>query len=316
MNIAVVIPCFRVKSHILSVLDSIGPEVENIYIVDDCCPESSGNFVLEHSHDPRVTVLYNSKNLGVGGAVTAGYRRALEDSMDIVVKIDGDGQMDPRLIPKFIQPILNGKADYTKGSRFYSLDSLAAMPTIRKLGNAVLSLVNKASSGYWNTMDPTNGFSAIHSRALSFIPLDKLNTGYFFESDLLFRLGTIRAVVRDIPMNSKYEDEESHLDIMRVMITFPLLYTRAFFKRIFYIYFLRDFNGATLELILGMLLMIFGSAWGAIYWLRSVMENQIATTGTVMISVLPIILGFQLLLSAIHFDMTNIPQTTLQGMDL
>ncbi len=316
MKIAVVIPCYRVISHILSVLRAIGPEVERIYVVDDGCPESSGNYVLEHSQDLRITVIHNPENLGVGGAVTAGFRRALEDDMDIVVKIDGDGQMDPRLIQKFIQPIINGSADYTKGSRFYSLDTLAAMPALRKFGNAVFSLVNKVSSGYWNIMDPANGYLAIHRRALSFLPLDKLNNGYFFESDLLFRLGTIRAVVRDVPMNSKYEDEKSHLSIMKVMITFPFLYIRAFFKRVFYIYFLRDFNGATLELILGMMLLLFGSSWGAYYWLRSILENQVATTGTVMVSVLPIILGFQLLLSAIHFDMTNIPRTPLQNMDL
>ena len=180
--------------------------------------------------------------LGVGGAVVSGFQRALEEEMDVVVKIDGDGQMDPRLLPRFIQPIINGKADFTKGSRFYSLDSLAAMPTLRKFGNAIFSLVNKVSSGYWNIMDPTNGYLAIHRRALSFLPLEKLNNGYFFESDLLFRLGTIRAVVTDIPMNSKYEDEKSHLSILKVMCTFPLLYARAFFKRVFYIYFLRDFN--------------------------------------------------------------------------
>ncbi|MGR9098980.1 MAG: glycosyltransferase family 2 protein [Gammaproteobacteria bacterium] len=315
MKIAVAIPCFKVTSKILSVLQNIGPEVDRIYVVDDGCPEFSGTFVQRHCNDKRVLILKNGVNMGVGGAVIAGYRMALEEGMDIVVKIDGDGQMDPSLIPKFVKPIAAGKADYTKGSRFYSLEALHVMPPLRKFGNAMLSVVNKASSGYWNIMDPTNGFTAIHSRALSLLPLEKISNGYFFESDMLFRLGTIRAVIKDIPMDCKYGDEISNLNLLDVAVSFPPLYAKAFIKRVFYNYVLRDFNGATLELILALPLLGFGFFWGVLQWIISAMESHAAATGTIMLSVLPIILGFQLLLSAIHFDMTNIPETPLQEMD-
>ena len=145
MKVAVVIPCFKVKAQILDVISSIGPEVHRIFVIDDCCPQESGKFVEQFVTDSRVKVLFHSLNQGVGGAVCTGYRAALEEDVDIAIKVDGDGQMNPSLIPKFIKPILEGRADYTKGSRFYSLESLHAMPMVRTFGNAVLSFVNKIS---------------------------------------------------------------------------------------------------------------------------------------------------------------------------
>ena len=312
LKTAVVIPCYRVKKKILSVLERIVPEVTRIYVVDDCCPENTGDFVSTQCSDPRVVVLKHSENQGVGGAMVTGYKKALEDGFDIVVKLDGDGQMDPLLIPKFIKPIVDCKADYTKGSRFYSLEDLGGMPKMRLLGNSLLSFVNKASSGYWNIMDPTNGYTAIHKVALERLPLRKLSRRYFFESDILFRLGTVRAVVCDIPMNAIYDDEESSLSIRKVALEFPPLYLKSFVKRLFYSYFLRDFNGASLELVVGTILLVFGSSWGAYHWFLSIVNNIAATTGTVMIGALTVILGAQLLLSSITFDMSNMPTRPLQ----
>src|SRR5690606_32001950 len=150
--------------------------------------------------DPRVRVIRHASNLGVGGAVITGYQAAIADGMDILVKLDGDGQMDASLIPDFIEPIINGEADYTKGNRFFDLEELRSMPRIRLIGNAVLSFMTKFSSGYWNLFDPTNGFTALHADVARYLPLSKISKRYFFESDMLFRLNTLRAVVHDIPM--------------------------------------------------------------------------------------------------------------------
>lgn len=312
MKIAVVIPCYKVKDQILGVILNIPASVERIYVVDDLCPQKTGQFVAQKCADPRLVIIHHSVNEGVGGAVRSAYKSALADGMDIVVKIDGDGQMDPRLMDRFVQPIIEGQADYTKGNRFFSIESLLAMPTSRKVGNSILSFINKISSGYWNGMDPTNGYTAIHCQTLALLPLDKIHQGYFFESDMLFRLGTIRAVVRDITMNAKYGDEQSNLQISQVALQFPCLYLKAFFKRVFYTYFLRDFNGASLELVLGVLLLLAGGLWGANHWVDSIFKQQFASTGTVMLAVLPIIMGFQLVLSAIQYDMANVPTTPLQ----
>jgi glycosyltransferase involved in cell wall biosynthesis len=311
MKIAVVIPSYRVKQHILQLIPEIGEEVVKIYVVDDKCPENSGLYVQEHCTDARVEVLFNEKNLGVGGAVKTGYKKALADKFDVVVKLDGDGQMDPKLIPVLVKPILNHKADYVKGNRFYNIDTLMAMPRLRLFGNSMLSFINKFVNGYWNLMDPTNGFTAIHYQALKLLPLDKIENRYFFESDMLFRLGTVRAVVADMPMDAKYADEVSHLNIRKVLFEFPPKYFVRFFKRIFYNYFLRDFNVASAELIFGSLFFVFGFIIGSYYWSESIRTGISATSGTVMLAALPVILGTQLLLSALSFDIQNLPKDCL-----
>ena len=206
---------YRVAAHIIGVLGGIGPEVDVIYVVDDACPEQSGELVRSKVTDPRVRVIDRERNGGVGAAVKTGWRAALDDGCEVVVKIDGDGQMDPSLIPRFVRPIREGEADYTKGNRFFDPEGLGHMPRTRILGNAALSFVSKASSGYWHTFDPTNGYVAIGETALRLMPLDKIADGYFFESDVLFRLGTVRAVVKDIPMEARYGDERSSLSVGR-----------------------------------------------------------------------------------------------------
>jgi dolichol-phosphate mannosyltransferase len=265
-KVGVVIPCFKVRDHIMGVIAKIGPQVHKIYVVDDRCPVGSGNFVRSECRDPRVTVLFNEKNLGVGGATMTGYARALTDECDIVVKLDGDGQMDPSLIPVLIAPLVNGDADYTKGNRFFSPENLEGMPTLRLVGNTALSFISKMSSGYWSVMDPTNGFTAIHATALSLLPLQKIDQRYFFESDILFRLNTIRAVVRDVPMKAVYADEESNLKIGKVLREFPIKHLKRVIKRLAYNYLLRDFNVCSLELLAGMIFLLFGVFFGGYQW--------------------------------------------------
>ena len=301
--IAVVIPSYKCKKHILNVITTIGSEVNKIYIVDDCCPEKTGAFVLENNKDPRVKVLFNEINLGVGGAVMNGYRQALLDNFQVVVKVDGDGQMDPELIPLFIRPILLGEADYTKGNRFYQIDDLRQMPKLRVFGNTVLSFLSKLSSGYWRVFDPTNGYTAIHTSVLQSIDLDKVSKRYFFESDFLFRLNISGAVVVDVPMIAKYGDEKSNLSEFKIIPSFLKGHFRNFLKRIFYNYFLRDFNIASLELLLGTPLLFFGLFYGLFQWCVHSLNNTQAPNGTVMLAALSIILGFQMLLGFFNFDM-------------
>jgi len=311
-RIAVVVPCFRVADQVLGVLARVGPDIARIFVVDDACPEGSGDRVRKECTDARVTVLRHDTNRGVGGAMVTGYRAALVDGADIVVKVDGDGQMDPAFLPAIVQPIVAGHADYAKGNRFYDLELLRSMPAIRLVGNAVLSLVNKVASGYWDVMDPTNGFTAIHRTALSRLPLDKLDGGYFFESDMLFRLYTVRAVVCDVPMPSRYEGEPSSLRVGRVAVSFPFKYLRTAAKRAFYSYVLRDFNAATVQLILAIVLGAAGVAFGVAKWIESDATGHPATSGTVMLAALPIVIATQLLLSALNYDVGNVPRQPLQ----
>ena len=261
-HIAVVIPCYKVRCQILEVIEKIGEEVRSIYVVDDASPDEVGQYVSTHCSDSRVNVITNQKNLGVGGAVLTGYQKALSDGADIIVKIDGDGQMDPALIPNFVAPIIFGRADYTKGNRFFDLVGLRGMPPIRIFGNAILSFLTKISSGYWNIFDPTNGYTAIHAEVANHLPFEKINFRYFFESDILFRLNILRAVVVDIPMDSRYGNEVSSLKIKKIIFQFLTNHTINFVKRIFYNYYLRDLSLASIELPLGIFLFSGGgSLW-------------------------------------------------------
>jgi len=313
--IAVIIPSYKVKDQILGVLAGIGPEAGRIYVVDDACPQGTGNFVKENCSDDRVEVLFNPINLGVGGAVITGYKKALEDGCRIMVKLDGDGQMAPSLIPKLVDPIVSREADYVKGNRFYDLQYLRKMPGIRRVGNSLVSFISKMASGYWNIMDPANGFTAISSEALKYLPLDKIDRRFFFENDMLFRLNTIRAVVKDLPQTAEYGDETSNLRIFKVVLQFPLKYLNRLFKRIFYTYFLRDFNIGSLELVMAFIFFSFGFIFGGIHWSQSLESHQPATAGTVLLAGLPIILGFQSFLAFLHYDVANIPQKVLTDIE-
>jgi len=310
-RIAAVIPCYRVRAQLPDVVRGVLGQVDHVYCIDDACPEQSGRVLEQQVSDPRLTVLYNTSNLGVGGAVKEGYRAALQDGFDIVVKIDGDGQMDPALIPELCGPIRDSRADYCKGNRFFELSYLQSMPALRLFGNTVLSLLSKLSSGYWRILDPTNGFTAIHAEALRSIPLNKVADRYFFESDLLFRLNIARAVVQDVPMRAKYGAEKSSMRIHEVILPFLLGHMRNVFKRVFYTYFLRDFNIATLELLAGFGLTVFGLVFGISAWSASVSSGTPASAGTVMLAGLSFLLGVQFLLAFLNYDIQNAPALAL-----
>jgi glycosyltransferase involved in cell wall biosynthesis len=260
-------------------------------------------------------VIFHAENRGVGGAMVTGYRAALEDGAEIVVKLDGDGQMDPALIPQFTAPLRQRTADYAKGNRFFHPDYLLRMPKLRVLGNTLLSFANKLISGYWDLMDPANGFTAIHRTALRLVPLDKIDERYFFESDMLFRLNVARAVVVDMPMQAVYADEQSNLRVRRVLCVFPWQYLNRFAKRVFFNYFLRDFNLGTLALVFGLPLVVFGTTFGLYHWITAHFSGTQATAGTVMVAALPVIVGFQLLLFFLQFDILSVPKRPLSAND-
>lgn len=313
-NIAVVIPCYRVRSRILDVIRDIGPEVARILVVDDACPESSGALVEAQCPDRRVRVLRHDHNQGVGAAMITGYRAALADGATIVVKLDGDGQMDPGLIPSLVAALLVGEADYAKGNRFYSRVDTRGMPAVRLLGNALLSFMTKLSSGYWSIFDPTNGFTAIHRNCLELLHLNGLARRYFFESDMLIKLGEVRAVVIDVRMMARYGSEVSNLKVGRVLLDFLWRHVRGTIRRIVYAYYVRDFSLASLNLLVGLPAMVFGGIYGIYYWWQSIATGVPVPTGTVMVAVLPIVLGFQMVLFFFAVDIANEPSRPLQDV--
>jgi dolichol-phosphate mannosyltransferase len=310
-RIAVVIPSYRVADHVLDVIARIGPEVGWIFVVDDACPDGTGDRVESAAPDPRVQVLRHAENQGVGGAVVTGYRAALATPAEVVVKLDGDGQMDPALVPMLCAPILAGRADYAKGNRFHRIADVSGMPAVRLVGNAVLSFLSKLSSGYWQLFDPTNGFTAIHRAVLAELPLERVARRYFFESDLLYQLNQQRAVVWEMPMRAVYGDEASSLRPGRVALPFLFGNLRNFARRIVYSYFVRGFSLASIELLLGLPLVAWGLVFGGWQWWHSAHSGTPATAGTVMLAALPLILGVQFLLSWVNHDVAAEPRVPL-----
>lgn len=310
-RVAVVIPCYRVKDRVAEVARRSLQYAHMVICVDDRCPEGSGKHLLNEVEDPRLSVVFNEVNKGVGGAVKAGYLKAIELGASVAVKVDGDGQMDPSLIPLFVKPILRGRADYTKGNRFTRPGDYRSMPGIRLFGNAGLSLLTKPSTGYWRTLDPTNGYTAASCPVLKLLPLEKVDDGYFFETDMLHHLRSVDAVVTDIPMKAVYDGENSSLNWKRALFPFFFKHLRNTISRIYFQYFIKDFGMATVQLCLGLLFTAFGSVMGLLGWSRSISTGVTASAGSVMLAALPVILGFQMLLGFLSYDMASIPVTPL-----
>lgn len=241
LKIAVVIPCFRGIPTVCDVIARIGEFVGHIYLIDDGCPDGSGDHVALCCNDPRLQVIHNGRNLGVGGAMKRGYGRALADGADIVVKIDADGQMDPAFIRNLIEPIVFGGADYAKGNRFARphlmppgsrADAISMMPRGRRAANMLLSLVHRGVTGYWRVADPANGYTAIHRRALQRIDLEAVADCFFFETDMLFQLNQARATVKDVPLPAHYAGELSSLSVRRIAPRFAFMAANRAWQRL------------------------------------------------------------------------------------
>jgi glycosyltransferase involved in cell wall biosynthesis len=304
-QIAVVIPSYKVSKSLPAVVQSLGSEISIIIVVDDSCPEKSGEILLKKISDPRVILLTNEINLGVGGATIRGFAHIISEfqQISVVVKVDGDGQMDTSKILELINPIVDGKYDYAKGNRFIDFESIQEMPKIRVLGNAILSIFSKFSSGYWHILDPNNGYLAISTTALRKIPLSKVDKRFFFESDMLFRLNLINARVIDVPMKAKYGDEISNLKIRSTIFKFLTCHSKNFTKRITYKYFLQGMSVGSIELISGIAFLGFGVIFGLHTWINA--NGVAAPTGSIVLSSMTIILGFQMLLAFINYDIAR-----------
>jgi glycosyltransferase involved in cell wall biosynthesis len=298
-----------VSLHIAEVISGLPEEIDWIITVNDCSIDNTGSILFEISKENnKVLVLNHEVNMGVGGAMITGYKKSIELNSDITIKIDGDGQMDPIYLSSLLKPIKLGTADFTKGNRFKDLKALKKMPLSRRLGNLGLSFLIKVASGYWNIFDPTNGYTAIRNEILLNIDFNKISKRYFFESSLLIELYYTGAVVKDIPMKAKYGNESSGLSLPKTLIEFPPKLLYATIKRIVLKYFLFDFNIASVYILFGVPLLLWGLIYGIINFYYYSQSFTPAPTGTILIPTLSIILGFQLLLSAISFDINNYPK--------
>lgn len=305
-TIAVVIPCYNVASKVREVVEGLPEIIDYMILIDDKSFDNTLTVLQQLAEsNNKVVIVKHEDNQGVGAAVISGFKAALALDVDIVLKMDGDNQMDPAYIPLLLAPIQKNQCHVAKGNRFYDIRKLSSMPVVRRIGNIGMSFLIKASSGYWNILDPTNGYLAIKAETLKLLNMDKLDKRFFFESSFLNELNFTGALIKDVPIPPKYSDETSNLSIIDCLLKFPPKLVKASIKRIIKRYFLYNFSIYTIYLLFGLPMLVFGIVFGAIKWVHYASMGVPAPTGTVMISVLSIVLGFQLMLSFIQYDMTS-----------
>jgi len=306
-RVAVVIPAYRVERQVGAVLARMPAYIDRVIVVEDASPDGTAEAVRAAA-DPRVLLLRHATNQGVGGAMRTGFTKALEEGADIVVKCDGDGQMDPAAIGPLLAPLLEGRAEYAKACRFHHFRQLQAMPAVRLAGNVALTFLTKLASGYWHVLDPQNGFVAIRAETLRRLPLHRLARGYFFENDMLIRLNSLEARVADVALPSRYGDETSSLRPGRALLEFPFRLLAGFVRRLFWRYVFYDVSPVALFAFAGAALFLFGAVFGIHTWIANSRINRETPTGAVMLAAMPVILGFQLMLQAIVLDVQNSPR--------
>ena len=303
LKIAVAIPCYKVEQHLQQVVAGLPDFVDSILLVDDCSPDGTPQLVDKLADsDPRIIALHHKENLGVGGAMRTAFSKVLETDIDVVVKLDGDGQMDSRYISPLVEALTH--AEFAKGNRLFDRAMLRRMPALRRLGNMGIGFMVKASSGYWNVSDPVNGFFAIRTSTLKHMELERLSQRFFFESSMLIELHYTGARIKEVSMPAIYGDEKSNLSIGKTLFSFPPRLFAAWLRRIHLSYFVFDFNICSLYLLIGLPSFLFGLIFGICEWIHYASINSPSPTGTIMVAVLTFILGFQMLLAAAQYDVS------------
>lgn len=311
IKIAVVIPFYNASNEILPVISKLPEYLQHIIIVDDQSPAPLPKADIKKlipSH-ARIHFLENPINLGVGGATKRGFEEAIKVGAEIIIKVDADDQMDLTYLPYLLDPLIANKCDVSKGNRFRDLKALRTMPLARRIGNLGLSFLIKSATGYWHNFDPTNGFIALKTDVVKKLDFNKLANRYYFETSLLSQLYFEKAAIRDVAMPAIYGTEKSSMKIWQMPFVFGARLTGTFIKRIVKEYFLYDFNIGSVYLLFGFPLFMFGLIFGIGEWIYYASINTFAPTGTIMIVTLSIILGFQLILQAIQYDIINAPKS-------
>lgn len=304
-KVAAVVPAYKEETMIATVIRTMPDFVDHIVIVDDESPDGTSDMVRE-VNDPRVKLIRHTANQGVGGAIITGHRAAMELGSDVNVVMAGDAQMDPAYLPILLDQVTEQGYGFAKANRFFSPESFSGMPQHRVFGNIVLSFLTKLASGYWHLFDPQNGYTAVRTEALKRVPLDRVAKRYSFENDLLIHLNILQISAIDVAIPAVYGEEVSSIKLHRVIPELLNLLTAGFWRRIWYRYVLWSFSPIALLLVLGLLLSFFGLVV-AVWVCFQILGSVIATAATVMLAAVPLMLGAQMLLSALQLDIQASP---------
>jgi glycosyltransferase involved in cell wall biosynthesis len=303
--IAVVVPAYNEEKLIRKTIATMPDYVDRIIIVDDASRDDTFNVAksMYRKYGNKLKIIRHRTNQGVGGAIVTGYKKALREEADVVAVMAGDAQMAPENLYKLLDPIIEDRADYTKGNRLFSKE-LERMPRRRRGGNALLTLLTKMASGYWDIIDPQNGYAAVSRRVLEIIDLDRIHKRYGYCNDILVKLNIYNFRVMDVVMPPVYGDEKSGIKIRSYTFKMSWLLLKSFFHRISKKYGGLRFHPLILFYFLGLILFLTGIVLGLDILIIRI-TGGFASDGTMILTSLLLIMGIQLLLFALLFDMLS-----------
>jgi len=304
-NVGVVVPAYNEEDLIGVTLSGIPEYIDHVYVVNDGSLDDTLAVIRDQQgRDPRIVIINHEENKGVGAAIVSGYKRAVEDEVKITVVMGGDNQMDSKYIPDLIDPIVSGQADYTKGNRLMSKEFRKGMSRYRTLGNMILTFLTKIASGYWNIIDPQNGYTAISLKALETINLDSVFTYYGYCNDLLVKLNVYGFKVLDVQMPAKYGDEKSKIKYGEYILKVSKMLLDNFFWRLKMKYVVLSFNPIVFFYLMGMIITPISILFGgySLYYKFILGEDLFIRLA---LSMLLFIIGIQFLFFAMLFDMQS-----------
>lgn len=307
-RIGVVIPCCNVEHLIPRVIETMPEFVDKMIVIDDASTDKTNSIVQNYLSNSRVILVEHRKNQGVGGAIVTGYKKSLELGMNVTCIMAGDAQMDPDDLEKVVMPVVEAKADYSKGNRLFTGEAWKIIPRHRYMGNAFLSLLTKIASGYWHVADSQSGYTAISGEVLKELNLDSLYKRYGFPNDLLVKLNVYDCKILDVPVKPVYNiGEKSRIRLWKVIPMLSLLLLKDFFWRLFQKYMIRDFHPLVFFYFLGILLMSLGVCLGLVILYKNtpLSNGPILSVGWIILCALFLISGIQSLFFAMWFDMEH-----------
>ncbi|WP_319507392.1 glycosyltransferase family 2 protein [uncultured Methanolobus sp.] len=311
-RIGVVIPAYNEEKLIKVTVNGIPDYVDKIYVINDCSTDKTAE-VLESIDNPRLQIITHEVNQGVGAAILHGYQRSLKENMDIVAVMGGDNQMNPMQLPKLLMPIIEGKADYTKGNRLLSEEFRVGMSKWRSFGNGLLTMITKISSGYWHIMDPQNGYTAISREALSNMDLHNLYTYYGYCNDMLVKLNAFGLRTVDVTMPARYGQERSTIKYGSYMGKVSIMLFKKFLWRLKMKYMILSFHPLVLFYILGMILVPAGVLLGGYIVAAKLVFGWPVSVNYPLMDALFLIMGIQFTLFAMLFDMQECNRVACQS---
>lgn len=306
LKVAAILPCYNEEKLITKTIETLPDFVDEIIAVDDNSKDRTWEIITHLAKkNKRVVPIHLDPNEGIGGAYIHGFEKAIKDGMDLVFTMAGDAQCNQNYMSNMADTLLDKDLDYVKANRFVHLQELQQMPAFRRVGNTVITILTKFASGYYSIFDSQNGYGVFKVKTLQNLPFEHIGRRYDYENTLLIALAIMGAKIKDEPVPAIYGDEVSTIPVFKTVMRALKVVWNGFWRRMYYKYVVVNFHPIALFLFTGLLLLAFGTGFGIFIAIDRAFNNTSPSTGSVMLAVLPIILGFQILLSALTMDMNN-----------